>query len=138
MMKHQILILDDDVTRFSLFTKLIGNDYDSSYTAESFLASIRKGEIVADTLMLDHDLGSRLNGTGMAKAIRDEKLQLPTVKRILIHSNNTVGGTNMLMILQEAFPDMTIKLFPTSQINDVWEELGRDKIALRNFILSIQ
>jgi len=137
-MKHQILILDDDVTRFSLFTKLIGNDYDSSYTAESFLASIRKGEIVADTLMLDHDLGSGLNGTGMAKAIRDEKLQLPTVKRILIHSNNTVGGTNMLMILQEAFPDMTIKLFPTSQINDVWEELGRDKIALRNFILSIQ
>lgn len=138
MMKHQILILDDDINRFSLFTKLIGNDYDSSYTAESFLASVRKGEIVADTLMLDHDLGPRMSGTEIAKTIRDEKLKLPTVKRILIHSNNTVGGTNMLRILQEAFPDMTIKLFPTSQINDVWEELNRDKAALRNFILSIQ
>ncbi len=138
MMKHKILILDDDISRFSFFTKLIGNEYDSAYTAESLLAAIRKGEIVADTLMLDHDLGSSMNGTGMAKVIRDEKLGLPTVKRILIHSNNTVGGTNMLMILQEVFPDMTIKLFPTSQINDVWEELNRDKVALRNFILNIQ
>lgn len=137
-MKHQILILDDDLDRFSLFSKLIGNEYDAVHTAESLLRAIRRGEVVADTLMLDHDLGANMNGSELAKTLRDEKLLLPTVKRILIHSNNTSRNTAMAYILQEAYPDKVVKLFPTSQINDVWEELQRDKVALRNFILNIQ
>ena len=137
-MKHKILILDDDMDRFTLFTKLIGSEYDSVYTAENLLSEIKRGNIVAETLMLDHDLGANMNGSEMAKILKDEKIPLPTVKRILIHSNNTSRNTEMAYILQEAYPDKVVKLFPTSQINDVWNELERSKTAMRDFINNVQ
>lgn len=136
-MKHKILILDDDMDRFTLFNKLIGSEYDSVYTAENFLSEAQRGAIVAETLLLDHDLGANMNGTKLARTLRDEKVQMPTVKRILIHSNNTTGGTEMLFTLREAYPDMVIKLLPTSSLTDVWNDFGRDKNATRDFINNI-
>jgi len=37
---------------------------------------------------------------------------------------------------QEAYPDKVVKLFLVPQINNAWNKLERDRVALRNFILS--
>ncbi len=136
MMKHQILILDDSVERHSLFSKLLGPKHDEVFTAENLLSSIQKGQIVAEVLLLDHDLGSNMDGTELVKTIQSEKLTLPTVRNIFIHSNNSYGANRMVQILRETFPEKTIEFLPSSRINDMWNDLGRDSEALRKILLS--
>lgn len=137
-MSNRILILDDNIDRLDLFTKIIGYTYSFYYTAEDLLSSIRNNKITAELLLLDHDLGPTvMDGSTLANILKKENLQLPTVKRIIIHSMNPIGTTYMANILKEIYQDKVIKVLPVSRLNDLWNSNNRDKEFMLNFLLSL-
>ncbi len=136
-MKHSILILDDSDERHRLFAKYIGNTFDSLYTAERLLSAIQLKELVADTLFLDHDLGTGMDGTAFVNALQAEKLEMPSVKRIFVHSNNVGKNTNMALTLNALYPDKIVKLAPVTWIGDVWNDLERDAKRVREYFCNL-
>jgi DNA-binding NtrC family response regulator len=137
MLDKPILVLDDDIDRHNLFVRYIGNTFNSVYTAEDLLHIIEKGWLKAKILFLDHDLGTGMDGTAFVKALAEKKPPLPTVTHIYIHSANVSKNSSMAYTLKDVYPDKVVKLFPVTQLSDVWEDNGRNKDALRDFLAQL-
>lgn len=103
----KILILDDDMNRHIIFNrKLIGHLVTNVTTAKEAIYKLQTESF--DIVFLDHDLGGEIfvssshenTGYSVAKWLSELKDRQP--ERIIIHSLNPVGASNMKSILTNA------------------------------------
>lgn len=133
--KSEILVMDDQIERHDLFLRFIGNGFDSVYTAETMLTLMENGQVNAKVLFWDHDLGSNMKGSEMVKAMIAQNIELPTVKRIYVHSANLAGNRMMVEDLQQHYPNIITSMTPISWLNDEFQNMKRDKEAFKTFLI---
>lgn len=109
-MSKKILVLDDDQERHQGFDKIFPRDavtHVSDY--DQFLKALPSGPY--DLICLDHDLGEtadpdgnvvlRKSGMDAARALVSLPPELQP-KQVLVHSQNSVAGPEMVRVLRDA------------------------------------
>jgi len=133
--RKTILVMDDQIERHDMFLRFIGDGFDSIYTAETMLTMVEAGAVNAEVLFLDHDLGVNMNGSNLVDEMVKQHLELPTVKRIYVHSANIGGNHYMVRKLQEEYPDIQVTMSPITWLSDEFRARKQDRKAFKDFIL---
>ena len=133
--RQSILVMDDQIERHDLFLRFLGPEFDSIYTAEAMLSILEEGALRAEILFWDHDLGLHMNGTEMVQTIVSKNIEMPSVKKIFVHSANPAGNRNMVMELQKHYPSIISAMTPISYLNDEFKNLKGNREAFKAFLL---
>ena len=73
------------------------------YSGEDLIEALKNSTVTIDTLSMDHDLGSGIDGyETLKKIVYSYPEVLDKVMRIQFHTDNAVGRTNMYKLLKNA------------------------------------
>lgn len=98
-----ILFLDDDATRADQFDQRTGLKVQRVLTRGEFESAIQSQRW--DLICLDHDLGweqdnLKWDGCAAARWLADNRLYVGNNQRVIIHSLNMVGVSNMIAAMK--------------------------------------
>ncbi len=133
--KKAILVMDDQIERHDLFLKFIGPDFDSVYTGEAMLSLIEGGDLTAQVLFWDHDLGLYMNGTQLLRELIRQNLKMPSVRKIFVHSANGARNNEMVEDLRVHYPDIKTYITPISYLTDEFKAMKNNREEFKAFLL---
>ena len=101
-----ILMLDDDSSRYTEFKERSKCNVDYVYTVSQMIERLRENRY--DYLLLDHDLDLTDTQTGQdaAKWLANNVLHIHKDMKIIIHSLNSHGVAHMMTILRHLTQDV--------------------------------
>lgn len=97
--QFKVLIVDDMRDRHNVFNRAIPSEFKvvHSFTAKEAITALDKD--IYDLVLLDYDLGTRLDGEDVSNYICESK---KPHKTIVVHSMNDVAGPRMADSLEKA------------------------------------
>lgn len=133
--KKAILVMDDQIERHDLFVRLLGAEFDSIYTAEAMLTLLENKLVSAEILFWDHDLGMNMNGTQMIRELIRHNIEMPTVRKIFVHSANSARNREMVEDLTKHYPNIKTYITPISYLTDEFKAMKNNREEFKAFLL---
>lgn len=115
MMKHSILVLEDDEERIKVFRKLAPPHEVTIITAaEMTISFLRQNAETLDVVFLDHDLGgeqfvstdNKNTGSEVARFMASAECGLKPAIVIILHTLNPAGERSMRSLLRHKFDNL--------------------------------